>query len=294
MSIDMPTDIDAPSGTDDEVLAADSARWAGTPLASLHWLETPEALPPGAGIETAGDAIVATARGRVLTQADLDTVTAFAEFLAGVVFPAEDTAELEDDMVDAFEDSPAVFLRELRPMARGLQQVRASTPIERATRRAQALGTTYAVELRRQADGDDPGPVLDVVMRHNPVVRYWRSADLVLVADAVESRLDQHRMALALVGQRLDDPDALRDRLLTTADEALPIENGELVASEVRLLCLRAWLRDLGTKALDRLRAELDRSLASALDVDLVVQQLGYRASVAVGARLTQQARRSS
>lgn len=271
----------------------DLARWAGTPLAGLHWLETVRGFPPGSVGERGlgGDEIVAAARGLTLTRRQIDEVLAFADFLSGTALPEADAAELEDDVVDAFEDAPLPALRALRPLTDSVRRVWSMHPVARAGGRAQALATTYGMELRRLADGDDPTPVMGVVLRRNPAVRHWSAAELVLVEDVLAARLDQHRLVYALVGRTLDDPDALRARLLEAADDAPAVENGELVASQIRLLCLRAWLRDLGAKALARVRLDLDRALASALDADIVVQQLGYRASVAVGAQLTEQAR---
>jgi len=271
----------------------DLARWAGTPLAAPHWLETATGFPPGSVGERGlgGDEVVAAGRGVTLSRRQVDEVLAFADFLAGAALPDADRAELEDDVVDAFEDAPRPTLRSLQPLVGGVHRVWAMDPVERAGRRVPALVTTYGMELRRLADGEDPSPVMDVVLRRNPVVRHWTTADLVLVEDVLSERLDQHRLVLALVGRTLTDPDGLRARLLEVADESPAAENGELVASQVRLLCLRAWLRDLGDKALARVRSDLDRALASALDPDIVVQQLGYRASLAVGARLTESAR---
>ncbi|MGF1647364.1 MAG: hypothetical protein ACFCVF_10665 [Kineosporiaceae bacterium] len=291
--------VQAPAPPVDDTQAApaaaadDLARWAGTPLATLHWLETANGFPAGSVGERGlgGDDVVAATRGITLTRRQVDEVLAFAEFLTGAALPAADLAELADDIVDAFEDSPLPTVRALRPLADGVHRVRVMDPVERAGRRVQALATTYGIQLRRLADGDDPSPVMDVVLRRNPVVRHWSAASLVLVEDVLAARLDQHRLVHALVGRTLEDPAGLRARLLAVADESPAVENGELVASQVRLLCLRAWLRDLGDKALARVRSDLDRALASALDTDIVVQQLGYRASLAVGARLTEQAR---
>jgi hypothetical protein len=290
----MPAPAAAPP-VDDTLTAStdDLARWAGTPLAVPHWLETARGFPPGSVGERGlgGDEAVATARGVTLTRRQVDEVLAFADFLAGAALGEADRDELADDVVDAFEDAPRPTLRTLSPLIGSVHRVWGMNPVERAGRRAQALATTYGTELRRLADGDDPSPVMDVVMRRNPVVRHWSAAELVLVEDVLAARLDQHRLVCALVGRTLDDPDGLRARLLEVADESSAAENGEIVASQVRLLCLRAWLRDLGDRALARVRVDLDRALTSALDPDIVVQQLGYRASLAVGARLTEQAR---
>ena len=274
----------------------DLARLAGTPLAAAHWLETARGFPPGSVGERGlgGDDAVARERGVTLTRRQVDEVLAFADFLAGVTLPEPDRAELEDDIVDAFEDSPKQTMRALHPLIGGVHRVWAMTPVERAGRRVQALTTTYGIELRRLADGDDPSPVMAAVLRRNPVVRHWSAAGMVLVEDVLTARMDQHRLAHALVGRTLDDPDGLRAHLLEVADEAPAVENGELVASEVRLLCLRAWLRDLGVKALSRVRSDLDRALDCALDTDVVVQQLGYRATLAVGAQLSARERLGS
>jgi hypothetical protein len=279
---------------DDPALTDDLARWAGTPMAAPHWLETTRGFPAGSVGERGlgGDEVVATARGLTLTRRQVDEVLAFADFLCGAAVPQADAAELAEEVIDAFEDAPLPTTRALQPLTDSVRRVWAMNPVERAGRRVQALATTYGIELRRLADGDDPTPIMDVVLRRNPVVRHWASAELVLVEDVLADRLDQHRLVSALVGRTLDDPDALRARLLRTADETPAAENGELIASQVRLLCTRAWLRDLGTKALARVRSDLDRALASALDADIVVQQLGYRASLAVGARLTDEQRR--
>jgi len=87
---------------------------------------------------------------------------------------------------------------------------------------------------------------------------------------------------LPLVGCTPEEPDALAQRLLERTRHAGRLEIAELAAAELRLLGLRAWLRDLGDAALERLRHELAPAVASALDVDIVVQQVGYLAALAL------------
>lgn len=269
-----------PTGTDQ--LATD--RWAGTPLATEHWLESRSGFPAGsAGEDGPGaDTTVATARGIGLTRRQLDEVVAFTEFLAGSALSGPHRAELEDDIVDAFEDSPKQATRFLDTLSGGVRRVGSMEPLERCQRRLQALTTTYVAEQRRLADGAEPSPVMAVVARHNPLVRYWASTGVVLVADAVTARIEQHRLVLSLVGREPEDPPGLRTRLLEGTGRAGRLENAELAASELRLLGTRAWLRDLGGTALDRLREELERAVASALDVDIVVQQVAYRAALSL------------
>jgi hypothetical protein len=264
------------------------ARWAGTPLATDHWLEGPSGFPDGGvGCALHADgsgsisAVVATARGLSLTRRQVDEVLAFAEFLAGCALPAEERADLEEDLVDAFDDAPGNALRFLRPLAAGVRRVASLDPIRRSQRRLQALTTTYTVEHRRQADGARLSPVMEVVSRHNPVVRQWAASGIVLVADALAARWEQHRLVLGLVGMDAEEPGRLADRLLARTEHAGRLEIAELAAAEPRLLQVRCWLRDIGTTALDVLRDEVARSAASALDVDIVVQQVGHRAALA-------------
>lgn len=259
-----------------------TGRWAGTPLAEEHWLESPSGFPPG-GIGTAvpagGTEVVATARGISLTRHQLDEVVAFTEFLAGRALSDADRGELTDDVVDAFEDSPTSAHRFLRKLAGGVRRIGGLDPAARCQRRLQALTTTYTIEQRRQADGDGLSPLMAMVSRHNPVVRYWATTGIVLVADALAARVEQHRLVLSLV-DREPEP-ALTQRLLDGTEHTGRLEIAELAASELRLLGTRAWLRDLGDTTLDRLRQQLARAVDSALDIDLVVQQVGYRAALA-------------
>jgi hypothetical protein len=153
-------------------------------------------------------------------------------------------------------------------------------PIGRCQRRLQALTATYTIEQRRVADGADPSPMMDVVGRYNPLVRHWASTGIVLVADALTARVDQHRLVLSLAGREAEPSQALARRLLDATADASPTEIAELAAAELRLLAIRAWLRDMGVAALGRLREEVTRAVASALDVDIVVQQVGYRAAL--------------
>lgn len=258
--------------------------WAGTPLAEEHWLESASGFPPG-GIGAAAiapDQPVATARGFQLTRRQLAEALAFAEFLAGSALSADDRSELEDDLVDAFEDSPKLATRHLRSLAGGIGQIGSLDPITRCQRRLQALTTTYTIEQRRQSDGADPSPMMAVVGRYNPLVRHWASTGIVLVADALIARAAQHRLVLSLAGREPEEPQALARRLLDATATASRIEMAELAASELRLLATRAWLRDMGAKALGQLREEVTRAAASALDVDIVVQQVGYRAAMGI------------
>ena len=268
----------------DTVAARDTTDWwAGTALAADHWLESATGFPEG-GVASTGTSpagtVVATARGLSLSRRQLDEARAFTEFLAGRALPAADREELEDDLIEAFEDSPKQATRFLRGLAGGVRRVGSLDPIERCQRRLQALTTTYTIEQRRQADGADLSPVMEVVSRHNPLVRYWASTGIVLVADALTARVEQHRLVLPLADREPEQPQQLRDRLLEGTEHVGRLEIAELAASELRLLVTRAWLRDLGRAALDRLRHELSRAVASALDVDLVVQQVAYRAAL--------------
>jgi hypothetical protein len=259
-------------------------RWAGTPLAEEHWLESASGFPPG-GIGAAApesDRPVATSRGVQLTSHQLTEALAFAEFLAGQALTADDRSELEEDLVDAFEDSPKQATRHLRTLAGGISRIGSLDPINRCQRRLQALTTTYTIEQRRLADGADPNPMMAVVGRYNPLVRQWASTGVVLVADALTARAAQHRLVLSLAGREPEESHALARRLLDATAGASRTEIAELATSELRLLAIRAWLRDMGEAALGRLREEVGRAVASALDVDIVVQQVGFRASLAL------------
>jgi hypothetical protein len=258
--------------------------WAGTPLAEEHWLESPSGFPPGGigNAEPEPDLPVATARGVHLTRQQLTEALAFAEFLAGHALSADDRSELEMDLVDAFEDSPKQAMRHLRTLAGGIRRIGSLDPINRCQRRLQALTATYTIEQRRLADGADPSPMMAVVGRYNPLVRYWASAGIVLVADALTARAAQHRLVLSLADREPEETTALARRLLDATAGASRTEIAELAAAELRLLAIRAWLRDMGTAALGRLREEVTRAVASALDVDIVVQQVGYRASLSL------------
>jgi hypothetical protein len=259
-------------------------RWAGTPLAEEHWLESPSGFPPG-GIGTAApepDLPVATARGVELTRGQLAEALAFTEFLAGHALPAGDRSTLGDDLVDAFEDSPKHATRHLRTLAGGVRRIGSLDPISRCQRRLQALTATYTIEQRRLSDGADPSPMMAVVGRYNPMVRNWASTGVVLVADALTARAAQHRLVLSLAGREAEEPLALTRRLLDATAGAGRTEIAELAASELRLLATRAWLRDMGEAALGRLREEVARAVASALDVDIVVQQVGFRAALSL------------
>jgi hypothetical protein len=139
---------------------------------------------------------------------------------------------------------------------------------------------SYSVDQRRRADGADANPIMEVVTRHNPLVRYWASTGIVLVADALAARVDHHRLVLCLVGREVDDADALAARLVARIEHAGTLEIAELAAAESRLIETRSWLRDMGETALRQLRRELADAVASAFDVDIVVQQVGYRAAL--------------
>jgi hypothetical protein len=119
------------------------------------------------------------------------------------------------------------------------------------------------------------------VARHNPVVRHWAVTGTVLVAGAVAARVAQHELAAALIGRQPEPAGTLGARLVAATEDASALEIAELAAAEVRLLGLRAWLRDLGDRSVDRVRGEVARAVDSALDVDVVVQQLAWRAALA-------------
>ncbi|MDG4825740.1 hypothetical protein O7635_28165 [Asanoa sp. WMMD1127] len=281
----MSTQVKDPVYDPAQAQADAAARWAGTPLATAHWLEGRSGFPAG-GIVTAGPpaephrTVVARARGFSLTRGHLAEVVAFTEFMAGEAITAEERAELEEAVVDAFEDSPKRALQSLRPLSGGVKRVAGLDPVSRAQRRLQALTTTYLLEVRREADHLGLSPVMAAVCRHNPVVRHWATTGVVLVADALAARMEQHRLVLSLTGREIEAPDALADRLLARVDEAGRLEIAELAGSEVRLLLIRAWLRDLGNTALARLRDDVTRAVGSALDVDIVVQHVGHLAAL--------------
>jgi hypothetical protein len=258
--------------------------WAGTPLAEEHWLESASGFPHG-GVDTTAsepDLPVASARGLHLTRRQLVEALAFAEFLAGSALSADDRSELEMDLVDAFEDSPKHATRQLSTLSGGVSKIGSLDPINRCQRRLQALTATYTIEQRRLADGADPSPMMAVVGRYNPLVRHWASTGIVLVADALTSRAAQHRLVLSLADREPEETEALARRLLDATASASRTEIAELAASELRLLATRAWLRDMGTAALGQLREEVTRAVASALDVDIVVQHVGYRAALSL------------
>src|SRR5262245_42188595 len=167
--------------------------WAGTPLAQEHWLESASGFPAG-GIGTAApepDVPVVSARSVHLMRHLLDEALAFAEFLAGNALSAGDRSELEMDLVDAFEDSPKLAVKHLRTIAGGINQIGSLDPLNRCQRRLQALTATYTIEQRRRSDGADASPIMAVVGRYNPLVRYWASTDIVLVGGAPHSRAAQ-------------------------------------------------------------------------------------------------------
>jgi hypothetical protein len=285
MSTQLTAVAAAPPYDREQALADLATRWAGTPLATEHWLEGPSGFPRGGvGIAAAAAAaaVVVSARGYRLTRGQLDEVLAFAEFLAGEALTAEERAELEVDVADAFQDSPKRALQSLRPLTGGVRRVTSLGPVRRAQRRLQALTTTYLLELRRQADGRELSPLMATVSRHNPVVRHRAAAGIVVVADALAARMEQHRLVLNLAGREIDAPAALADRLLDRADKAGRMELGELASAELRLLLLRAWLRDMGAAELAMVREDVTRAVTSAFDVDIVVQQVAYRASLDV------------
>ncbi len=259
-------------------------RWAGTPLASEHWLESAAGFPQGGiGACANGDGgaeVVSAVRGFRLTRQQVGEVLAFAEFMAGSALAPADRAEIEQDIVDAFEDSPKMALKFLQPISGGVARVGALDPMQRCQRRLHALTSSYTVDQRKRSDGADPDPIMSVVGRYNPLVRYWASTGIVLVEDALTARFQLHRLVLSLIGREPEAPQGLREHLLARLDDAGPVEIADLAAAEYRLLSTRAWLRDLGDKTLRALRDDLDRAVPSALDVDIVVQQVGFRAAL--------------
>ncbi|MFG1914911.1 hypothetical protein [Micromonospora sp. NPDC048898] len=267
----------------------EASRWVGTPLATEHWLEGASGFPAGGiGSRTTPPdptTVVATARGYRLTRGQLDEVLAFAEFLAGEALDSDERAELEQDVTDSFEDSPKRAMLSMRQLAGGVRRVTSLSPVRRAQRRLQVLTTTYLLELRRQTDGHELSPLMATVSRHNPIVRYRAAAGIVLVADALAARMEQHRLVLSLTGHEIEASPALADQLLDRADKAGRMEFAELAGAELRLLLLRDWLRELGNTELARTREDVHRAVGSALDVDIVVQQLGYRAALDVVGR---------
>lgn len=264
-------------------------RWAGTPLATGHWLEVGSGFPPGGVVESglgSSSDVISTARRMTLSRRQVDEIVAFAELLAGEALDRDEREELQDDIVDAFEDSPVSATKFFRPLTGGVARMGTAGPIERAGRRLQALTATWTIEQRRIADGAGLNPVMEVVSRHNPLIRQWSSAGIVLVADALTARAEQHQLVLSLIGAEAEATDRLTERLIERTSFAGTAEIAELAASQVRLMCTRAWLRDLGDTALTRLREELEPAVRSALDVDIVVQQTGFRASMAVAPTL--------
>jgi hypothetical protein len=274
---------------------AEDPRWAGTPLAAPHWLESESGFPRG-GVADSGlgpdTEILATARGQSLTRRQVDEVVAFAELLAGCALPRAERDELADDLVDMFEDSPVSTSGFLRPLTGSAARLAGMSPVERAARRLKALTSTWALERRRVADGAELSPVMSVADRHNPLLRHWASTGVVLVADALTARVEQHRLVLSLVGAEAERAETLTGRLLDRvdamgadamgADAMGAAEVADLAAAQVRLICIRTWLRDMGETALRHQVADLNRAVASALDVDIVVQQVGFRASLAL------------
>jgi len=260
------------------------AALAATSLRDEHWLESATGFPPGsvgASPLEAGTTVVASARGHNLVRRQVDEALAFTEFLAGRAVPEKERIELERDIVDAFEDSPKQATGFLRGLTGGVRRIATLDPIERCQRRLQALTATYTIEERRVADDMDPSPVMAVVARHNPLIRCWPSTGIVLVADAVASRVELHGLVMALADRPAGDPAVLSQRLVDRTAGAGRLEIAELAVSQLRLLSTRAWLRDIGDGALERLRDEVRSAVASALDVDIVVQQVGYRAVMA-------------
>jgi hypothetical protein len=271
------------------------ARWAASPLASPHWLESANGFPAGSVVESglgSSNEVLSTCRRMTLNRRQVDEVIAFAELLAGESFTVAEREELQDDLVDAFEDSPVNTSNFLRPLTGGVRRIESLGAVERAGRRLSALTATWTLEQRRISDGDELNPVMDVVNRHNPMVRHWASSGVVLVADALAARHEQHRLVLFLVGAEPESKARLTDRLINRVSFASTAEIAELAASQVRLMCTRAWLRDIGDTALQALREEIEPAVASALDVDIVVQQVGFRASMAVASTLKQGNRR--
>jgi hypothetical protein len=281
----MPVTTDPTPATESGV----DPRWAASPLATAHWLEGVSGFPAGGVIETglgAASDVLSSCRRMTLSRRQVDEVIAFAELLAGQAFTVAEREELQDDLVDAFEDSPVSTTNFLRPLTGGVRRMVSLSPVERAARRLSALTATWTVEQRRISDGGELNPVMDVVNRHNPLVRHWASSGVVLVADAVTARYEQHQLVLFLVGAEPEAQTRLTERLVSRASFASTAEVAELAASQVRLLCTRAWLREIGDTALRGLRQELEPAVASALDVDIVVQQVGFRASMAIASTL--------
>ncbi|GIH07662.1 hypothetical protein Rhe02_57290 [Rhizocola hellebori] len=258
-------------------------RWAGTPLASAHWLESTTGFPQGSvGAHDSGGGaeVVCAVRGFRLTRQQVTEVLAFAEFLAGSALTPADRAEIEEDIIDAFEDSPKAAVKFLQPISGGVARMGSMDPIERCQRRLHALTSSYTVDQRKRSDGADPDPVMSVVGRYNPLVRYWASTGIVLVEDALSARFQQHQLVLSLIGREPEPAQFLRERLLARLGDAGAVEIADLAAAEFRLLSMRAWLRDLGEATLRILRADLLRAVPSALDMDIVVQQVGFRAAL--------------
>lgn len=260
-------------------------RWVGTPLATEHWLESPSGFPAGSLISTAasdGPSVVASVRGVQLTRRQIDEVLAFTQFMAGEAFTRVDRAELEDDIVDAFTDSPRAAARFLAPLADGVGRIAALDPVQRCQRRLRALTNSYSVDHRQRSDGGEPDPIMRLVARYNPLVRYWAATGLVLVGDALTARFETHQLVHSLVGSEPEPRDVLIARLTRRLDQAGPIEIAELAAAQLRLIETRSWLRDLGKAPLAELRDEVARALPSALDPDIVVQHVTYRAALSL------------
>jgi hypothetical protein len=273
MSVDMTSSVhDGLGRTGDD-------RFTGTPLGVPHWLEGPTGFP-GAPVVHTGPEVLASVRGMRLTRNQVEEVLAFAEFMAGRVLSATDRAELTEDIVDAFEDSPKSALRFLRPLAGGVARIASLEPTERCQRRLRALTSSYALDQKKRSDGAEPDPIMRVIARYNPLIRYWAATGIVLVADALTARHECHRVVLSLVDAPVESADSLTSRLVGRLDQAGAIEIAELAAAELRLLETRAWLRDLGSNALNSLREDVSRAVVSALDVDIVVQQVSYRAAL--------------
>src|SRR4051812_37819330 len=146
------TDVSSGLGGPPMTVMAVDTRWAGTPLDRPHWLEGGTGFPPG-GIADTGlgldTEILAGARQASLTRRQVDEVVAFAELLAGRALPEPDRAQLSEDLVEAFEDSPVETIGFLRPLAGGVTRLATMGPVERAVRRLQALTTTWTLEQRR-------------------------------------------------------------------------------------------------------------------------------------------------
>ena len=284
MSVQMETELAGAVAHSGDADPADAARWAGSPLAADHWLEGPSGFPPGSvGASPPDDAmaVMAAARGVQLTRRQVTDVLAFTEFLAGRALLDEDRVDLEGDIVDAFEDSPRQATRFLRGLAGGVRRVASLSPTERSQRRLRALTTTYLTEHRRRADEVDPSPIMEMVNRYNPMVRHWASTGVVIVADAMAARVDQHRLVLHLVGRETEEPQALTQRLLDRTAHCGRLEIAELAASELRLLGTRALASRHGRRgAAPTAAGGGNGGRVSALDVDIVVQQVGYRAAL--------------